>query len=398
MEHVTCLGCGCACDDIGVVLRDDRIAEARNACALGREWFGTGVVPTEVRSAGVSVTLEQAIADAAGLLSRARRPLVYLAPELSVAAQRAGVAIADGLGAIIDSPTSESVHATLAGQRRGRAAATLGEIRRADLLVCWGVDPAERYPRYFPRYGGAVDGRVIAVDVGERRGPGDALERVALDPATEVDALALMRATVLGHAPASPGLEAAAELARRMTRARYVALLHDGERVGPAVDPDWTEALIALGQALNGPTRCALSTLRAGGNRSGADSVLTWQTGFPLAVDFASGVPRYRPHERAATLLERGEVDGALIAGSPLALPVRVTRGLGSVRVAVIGPRASAAPFAPAVIVDTGVAGIHEAGMAFRMDDVPLPLAAVLPGPHAATSVLTALRARLARV
>ena len=39
IEPVTCLVCGCLCDDISVVKEGDRISEARNACAMGREWF-----------------------------------------------------------------------------------------------------------------------------------------------------------------------------------------------------------------------------------------------------------------------------------------------------------------------------------------------------------------------
>ena len=49
VENVTCLGCGCACDDIGITVRDGRITEARNACDLGEEWFGDGQVPTRSR-------------------------------------------------------------------------------------------------------------------------------------------------------------------------------------------------------------------------------------------------------------------------------------------------------------------------------------------------------------
>jgi formylmethanofuran dehydrogenase subunit B len=46
----------------------------------------------------------------------------------------------------------------------------------------------------------------------------------------------------------------------------------------------------------------------------------------------------------------------------------------------VVGPRASTAAFRPAVAVDTGLPGVHEAGMALRMDDVPLPLRAFVTG------------------
>ncbi len=411
IEHATCLGCGCACDDITVVVNDNHIIEARNACGLGVAWFGDGTVPGGTRSGRREVSLDRALADAAKLLARAERALVYVAAELSCEAQRHAAAIADVLGAFLDSPTSEIAPSILAAQRRGRAGATLGEIRqRADLLVFWGVDPAERYPRYASRYAvepagfqvpkGRKGRTVVAVEVGASRGPADADARVAIAAHAEVDALAVMRATVLGHpvAEAEP-LRPVADLARQMMQARYVVVVHDAEPWGGGGSPDPTrvEALIALAQALNGPTRCALSTLRAGGNRSGADAVLTWQTGFPCAVDFGPGYPCYRPHEGAALRLARGEIGAALVAGSPASIPERVAAALVKVPSVAIGPRASAATFGPAVAIDTGVAGIQEGGMAFRMDDVPLPLRPSTEGPAEAVAVLRALADRLRR-
>ncbi|MGH7674942.1 MAG: hypothetical protein ACREMV_06690 [Gemmatimonadales bacterium] len=410
LEHATCLGCGCACDDIAVVVRRNRIVAARQACGLGTAWFGDGAVPRETRSGGRDRSLAAALADAAKLLAAARRPLVYLAADLTCETQREAVAIADRLGALLDSPASDTAASSIvAAQRRGRAGATLGEIRqRADLLVFWAVDPAERYPRYSSRYAvepeglQAPNGRrsrtVIAVDVGPARGPGDADARVAIAPEQEVDALGVIRATVVGHAVAETDLtRQAGDLARQLMQARYVALVHDAEPSRQPADPARAEALIALAQALNGPTRCALSTLRAGGNRSGAEAVMTWQTGFPFAVDFARGYPRYRPYAGAAAGLARGEIDAALVLGSPASIPERVAATLGKVACVAIGPRASEAGFQPAVAVDTGVAGIHEAGMALRMDDVPLPLRAALDGPPAAVEVVRALAQRLRR-
>ncbi|MEX2156393.1 MAG: hypothetical protein WD773_06095 [Gemmatimonadales bacterium] len=403
VEHVTCLGCGCACDDIAPLVRQNRIVEARNACPLGRAWFGDGTVPQEARVGAHTVSLEAALTHAATILTQARRPLVYLAAELSCETQRAAVGIADRLRAVLDSATSEIAAAVLAAQRRGRVAATLGELRqRADLVVFWGVDPAERYPRYTSRYAVAPGGlqapirTVVAVDVGGHRGPGDADARVIISADVEVDALGVMRAIARGHAlPDVPALRPAVELARRMMQARYVALVHDAEPDGTPADPDRAEGLIALAQALNGPTRCALSTLRAGGNRSGADAVVTWQTGFPCAVDFGRGYPSYRPHDGAAALVARREIDATLVIGLPGSVPESVARGLASVATVAIGPFASAAAFEPAVAVDTGVAGIHEGGMAFRMDDVPLPLRPSVAGPPAAAVVVGELATRL---
>src|SRR2546425_11840464 len=153
VEHATCLGCGCACDDIAVVVDGDRIAEARNTCALGRAWFADGSAPRETRSGGKMVAPDVELADAAKLLGRAARPLVDLAPDISCETQRAAVAIADRLGALLDSPTGEIAAGLLASQRRGRAGATLGEIRqRAGLVVFLGGDPADRYPPHASRY------------------------------------------------------------------------------------------------------------------------------------------------------------------------------------------------------------------------------------------------------
>ncbi len=56
-----------------------------------------------------------------------------------------------------------------------------------------------------------------------------------------------------------------------------------------------------------------------------------------------------------------------------------------------IGPRASEAPFPVRVAIDTGVAGIHEGGTAYRMDEVPLPLRPPLAGARSAADTLAAL-------
>jgi formylmethanofuran dehydrogenase subunit B len=204
-----------------------------------------------------------------------------------------------------------------------------------------------------------------------------------------------MRATVLGNALGElpPGLQGAARAAEALLKARYVALVHEAEPSELERDDFRAEGLIALVQALNGPTRAALSSLRGGGNRPGAESVLTWQTGYPLAVDFTSGVPRYTPAARGLASIGSGATAAVLIAGSAAGLGVDTSAALGRVPTVVIGPRASEVPFAPHVAIDTGVAGIHEAGTAYRMDEVPLPLRPPLTGPRSAAGTLEALLA-----
>jgi len=406
IEHAVCLGCGCACDDIGVAVRDGRIASVRNACPVGLAWYGDGTTPGLVKLGGSVVGIDAAAGAVAKLL-RTGPAMVYLAPDVTTEAQRAAIALADYAGARLDSVTSDTAAPGLiAGQRRGRATATLGEIRnRADVLVFWAVDPEIRYPRFLSRYAldpvgtqvpnGAAGRQVVAVDVGDAKGPARADARLALAAADEAAALAVMRATVAGRALSdlSPALESAAELARQMIRARYVVLVHDAEPSSSLADPQRSEGLTGLAQALNGPTRCVLSSLRGGGNRTGADSAMTWQTGFPFAVDFGAGAPRYRPEEPGSVAVTG--MASVLIVGAARRIPDDVVRGLAGRRVAVIGPRASDAAFATEVAIDTGVAAIHEAGIAYRMDDVPLPVPQIVVGPTSAVAALKTVAAAL---
>lgn len=414
MEHVTCLGCGCACDDIAVVVRGDRIAEARNACPLGARWFGDGAVPGEIRARGTAASLDEALDAAASLLVGARRALVHLAPDISCETQRAALAIADHLHALADDVTSSTAAGgVLAGQRRGRAGATLGEIRnRADLILFWGVDPARRYPRFTTRYApdppgvfipaGRAGRTVAGVDVGDAVAPAAVEPRVRLDAGEELDALATLRAVLAGRTPPPAGRaleERLAPVAERLRGARYAVVVSDGESADSTApdalaDTRRAEALIALVQDLNARTRAALCTLRAGGNRTGAEAVMTWQTGFPMCVDFSRGAPRYRPDDGAAAWLRRGDADALLVVGDARAIPAMP---VGSVPRIIIGPWASTVVPAPAVAIDTGVAGIHDGGTALRMDDIPLPLRPSLPGPRAALDVVSALAARVRR-
>ena len=409
----TCLGCGCACDDIQLHVDANRILDAHNACALGGRWFGDGRVPSRVLVDGRDVSVEDALAAAAGILSGASRALVFLAPDISCEAQRASIAIADALHATVDSvTTSTAIHTVLAAQEAGRASATLGEIRnRADVVVFWGVDPAHRYPRFWTRYapeptgvhiGGRKDRTILAVDIGESRGPEDADARFTVMPDREVARLTELTAAVAASDDRGASLvrlaEPRSDITNLLLRGKYIALIADAEPDGlnPARDDGRSAALIGLAQVLNGPTRCALMMLRAGGNRSGADACLTAQTGYPMAVDFTRGYPRYRPHDGAAARLGRGGIDAALIVGSAALVPSALTSSLSLIPTVVIGPRATESA-SPAVAIDTGVVGIHESGTAMRMDDVPLPMVEVIAGPPATVEIVSALARRLSR-
>lgn len=406
-RSVTCLGCGCGCDDLEVRVRDERIVGLAPPCPVARRWFGDGSVPAEIRVDAKPATLDQAIDAAASVLMDAARPVVLLAPDLTTRAQRTAIALADALRAEVDGVTSDTAASgILAAQRRGRAGATLGEIRnRADVTLFWAVDPGQRYPRFLERYAAAspathaASRTHLSVSVGPDRGPARSDLAVELAPELELEALALIRAVVRGQTfervPDTLGPVVA--IAERLLRGRYVAIVYDAEPGQNPRDDQRADGLIALAQSLNGPTRAVLAGLRAGGNRTGAEAALTWQTGYPMRVSLRDGHPRYRPRRSAADRLRGGGADAVLVAGAVASLSALP---LGAVPGVVIGPGASAMADAR-VAIDTGVAGIHEAGMGYRMDDVPLPLTPVLTHPRPASEsldlLLRAIRRRAVR-
>jgi formylmethanofuran dehydrogenase subunit B len=232
---------------------------------------------------------------------------------------------------------------------------------------------------------------------------------VPVRPEDEVAVLTLAAEAVSSRRDVRPAIAASDEtraireavdaLVTAFGRARYVVLAADGEADSQPRDAGRTSALIALAQTLNGSTRCALSVLRQGGNRSGADAVMTSQTGYPMAVDFARGYPRYRPYDgTAGARLARGDVDAMLVLGSTAPLAPELLTAMARVPCVVFGPRASEGALAGSrVIIDTGAAGVHESGTALRMDDVPLPLRRSLDGPASAEALVGALHARVGR-
>jgi formylmethanofuran dehydrogenase subunit B len=120
------------------------------------------------------------------------------------------------------------------------------------------------------------------------------------------------------------------------------------------------------------------------GNATGAESVLTWQTGSPQGVDFSGEFPRARPDgSTAAALLEQGEADAALIVADEVErwLPDDARQHLGRIPRIVIAPRATATQPTADVALAAATLGIDAPGTLMRVDGVILPLRPPLVSP-----------------
>ena len=387
---VACTVCGCVCDDLRITVESGRIVAAEGACDLARPWFlgQTSHVDGRPELDGAPLDWDEAYARAAAILKSARAPLIYGLSRSTTEGQRAAVALADFLGATIDT-TASSGHAPsiVALQQVGESTCTLGEVKqRADFVLFWGCDPVATHPRHIERYCPPT-ASIFVVDSEETGTAKLAEVFVRIPPDRNWDALWMLR-MLAKRIPceASPELVA---LAARMKACRFGVVFFGSGLTRGRLAHRTVEALLQLVTDLNDHTepdtrrRFYARRLRRYGDIAGADSVLTWQTGYPFGVNFATGYPRYNPGEfTAPELLARGEVDAALILGSETIfdLPSNAQAALRKLPMILIGgTRPTAESGRGTLFFPTAVYGIHRPGTAYRMDEIAIPLKVLLP-------------------
>ena len=376
-------------------------------CAIGDEWFAERAVDAaaSARIDGNEVDFAEAVEASAAILGAARLPLVFGLGQTDCESQRAAVALAEAIGAVID-PAGPPVEGAggAASQAVGLSTATFGELRdRAELVVVWRADPVTSHPRLLPRLrldraGRAADRSLVVVDTKRTATADEADEFIELPSGLDFEALWAMRALVrdvpldLDLAGRLP-LDALGQLAGRLRACSYGAVVH-----GPAGYVN-ALALLTLVRDVARIAHVVALPLRQDGNARGAEDVLAWQTGYPAAVSFARGHPRARPGEfSAAGLLERGETDAALVVGFDALrhLPPRAADHLRRIPTIVVDPRATETAAVARVVFATAAGGVRREGTVHRMDGVPLTLRAPLASERVGDEeVLAAIEARI---
>jgi formylmethanofuran dehydrogenase subunit B len=401
VENVACTVCGCVCDDLRITLHDGRVRQAEGACHLSEPWFlGQDCRrPPVAQIDGQPVPLETALARSAVILRNSRSPLLYGLSRSSTEGQRAAVALADRIGATIDT-TASLCHApsVVALQEAGESTCSLGEVKnRADLVCFWGSNPVESHPRHFERYsvlpagqfvpGGRANRFLVVADVRQTASSEAADLFLPVEPGRDFEALWTLRSLVRGL-PVDPAASTGAplrllqDLAGRMKSCRFGIVFFGLGLSMTGLGHRSVEALLLLVRDLNDHTRFYARRMRVQGDVTGADSVLAWQTGYPFSVNLARGYPRYNPGEFSAQdMLERGEADSCLLVGSEGVSrfsPAAVAHLSRIPTIALDYPTVESV-IPPTVRFTTAVYAVHRPGTAYRMDEIPIPLRAFLP-------------------
>ncbi|NWF96043.1 MAG: formylmethanofuran dehydrogenase subunit B [Candidatus Thorarchaeota archaeon] len=400
--NVPCPFCGCLCDDIELMVHDGRIKSNRNGCAISKTKFlrhadDRLVGPSLRHSSGHElVSLATAVDHAARILSASKRPLVYGLSSTENDAHREAYRIAELVRGVVDNTSSVCHGPSILGtQDAGEPIGSLGEVRlRADLVVYWGSNPQVSHPRHLNRYtrpiGEFASKRTIwVVDVRRTVSAEAADAFYQIQPGHDLEVMSVLRALLRGHkldCTEVGGLSIGQlqQMAESMRAAEYGVLFY-----GLGLTQSWgrhhnVDAAIRLVQELNEYAKWSMVPMRGHFNVAGANRTLTWTTGYPFAVDFSRGYPRYQPGEYTAVdLLQRGEVDALLnVAADPLAsLPAAAVRHLRRIPVINLDPKRNLTSLIAEVNIPTAMAGIECDGVAVRMDGLPLYLRKVVEPP-----------------
>jgi len=394
----------------------------------------------------VEASFREALAKAAEILTKASYPVLYGWSSTSCEAIRVGIELAEEVGGVIDN-TSTVCHgpSELAVQDVGISTCTLGQVRhRADLIIYWGSNPWASHPRHIERYTAFSEGRfeksewkgyvskvrasvakkkfksaarrvileersysppppkrepvaalskagrkLVVFDVRRTRTAENADYYVEVEPNKDYELLQAFRALVNDaevdvNEVAGVPLKYLEEIADAMVDCEFGVLFFGLGLTMSRGKARNIDAALSLTRDLNRRTKFMIMPMRGHFNVTGADTVFTWQTGYPYAVDFSTGYPRYNPGETSLVdILMRKESDAVLVVASdPVSnLPRTAAEHLVRNPLVVIDPHMNATSQFADVVFPSACVGIEAAGTAYRMDHVPLPLKKVVAAP-----------------
>ncbi len=425
VKNAVCTFCGCVCDDIELTVADDgkSITRANNACQLGKAWFIEHKVDDypEAMIDGKEVSVDEAIEEAAQILANAKFPAIYGLSDTTCEAQRQAVAVADYMNGNIDT-TSSVCHGPsgMAFQGVGESTASLGEIKnRADFVLYWGCNPMEAHPRHFERYAvkpkglhipnGREDRTIVFVDVRATQSTATGDIFLQTKPGSDFELLWAMRALVRGkkiddtiEERTGIPLEVIEDLVERMKNCQFGVMFFGMGLTMTRGRHFNTGALLALATDLNQFTHFVANPVRGHGNVTGADNVVSWQTGYPFAVNFNRGYPRFNPGEFTATdVLANGDADALMVIASDPAsnFSRKAIEHLKTIPVITLDPKPTYSSQVAKVAFTTATYGINVPGTVYRMDNVALGLRPSFESPFKSDEeILTAIKERICEI
>jgi formylmethanofuran dehydrogenase subunit B len=348
----------------------------------------------------IPVRLDEAVEKAAQILVDASYPVLYGWSSTSCEAQHLGIELAEEIGGAIDNTSSVCHGPTVeAFQELGHPSCTLGQVKnRADLVIYWGSNPLQSHLRHMSRYTVGAEGKwrkgrddrtLVVIDVRKTYTARVADYFIQVEPNSDFELMSALR-MALRHeeieqdAVAGVPVEYIEEVAEVLRGCDFGALFYGLGLTMSSGKNRNLDAAISLVTDLNKWTKFVMMPMRGHFNVNGANMVFLWQTGYPFAIDFSHGYPRYNPGVTSTIdILSRNENDASLIVSSdPVAnFPRKAIESLLGNPLIVVDPHRSVTAEKADVVIPSAFVGIECEGTAYRMDGVPLKLKKVVEPP-----------------
>jgi len=227
---------------------------------------------------------------------------------------------------------------------------------------------------------GRKDRKLIVVDVRKTDTAKQADYFIQVAPNQDYELLCALRTAVKGdeieqNSVAGVPVETVEEIADLMINCEFGIIFYGLGLTMSMGKSRNIDAALSLVRELNNRTKFLIMPMRGHFNVTGANQVTAWQTGYPFAVDFSKGYPRYNPGDTSAVdILARGECDAALVVASdPVSnFPVAASRHLSRVPLVTIDPHITPTTLASDIVIPSSFVGIETAGTVYRMDGVVL--------------------------
>lgn len=406
---VGCPFCGTLCDDLEIDVADNEVIEVRNACQIGtKKFFSSNPSPHRYEKPMIKVdgklketSWDEAIDKAADILAKSKRPLFYGFSSTECEAQGKGVELAEMLGALLDNTASVCHGPTLlAVQDVGVPSSTLGEYKnRADLVIFWGCNPVHAHPRHLGRYSefvrgyfrkdGRNDRKIVVVDPRYTHTAQIADLYLKVTPNEDYALLNALRAELRGvpldvEEVAGVSIESIRDMVQAIKDCNFGVIFFGMGVTQTDHHHRNIDAAICLTREANDHTKFLITAMRGHYNVAGANTVFTWNTGYPYSIDFSRGYARYNPGEFSAVpLMVNDEIDATLVVASDPAsnFPQAAVKNMFKHPLISIECHETPTSAFADVILPAAIAGIEVEGNAYRMDKVPIHLRAVKKAP-----------------
>jgi formylmethanofuran dehydrogenase subunit B len=402
-ESIICPGCACLCDDLDLILEDDRPVAIHNICTWGVGKFlaekklrpkkeRRRLTEPQVKRRGLleQVSYEAALTEAAAILTAAKRPVVYGLTSSGSWAQEAALALAKNLKARLE-PADLAFMAPYyqALQKHGLFWAPLEVIRdEADAVVYWGANPLHSCPRHVVRYAvfargrfterGFEDRQVAAVDLYPTELAKFCHLFIHLEPGQEAALVEAVTATLNGGSKPEAAPQEAQKLADFFANATY-GVIFCGRGVGYG-GTDLFDRLAGLAACPNKKAPFVLFPMSGEFNAAGLYHLLLRELGSPFAPDFADPTEL----KTQADPVDFQEVDALLVTGADLFWFLKTEQAQDlkkrQVPIVALSPFADRTTAQAKVCLPVALDGIEAAEIAYRMDGLPVLLRSVVPG------------------